>query len=1109
MRAARGDVARPLQRRTRRGDAAGGHIMKTFIQVALALALSAATGCARCAPDTVGAGVARLTIKNIGAVARLVEHDALCGFASPSVRSAPDVRGEIGGPGSITTSVTACAIDLGAGYDLDVDCAGVVTRARGKVIVTATRMITGELTGDAEHPILPASADAVVLSISDATFDDFEVTTSGSSDSLRILEGSLQAIVAPRLAVSASTGACAVPTPNVQFSSVQYGPSRVRVATADGDVDVDVARSALTAQSGRGGAGENTITGTITVFGEEVDAEDDGALDPAYDAAAFTAAYACLDDLAAPDAFTCADLTRPLADGAARLSVKMLAAITRLVEADASCGFSSSSAQASATSSGPVGAAGAISFRVVSCSISVPAPIELAVDCLGHGTTFVGDVRVTGTKTIAGRLTGNPLRPVVPTTSTPASYALSVEMLDARVGSTADARALAAPRGTLTGSVVPRTALSADDGACTVPTPHARVTLSWEDATLVVTSELGTGALTVDRADLMAVAGTVGVQSNALSGTVTVGGEALIVPSDGAGLDPAYDPALFEAAWQCAPTLHQPVSFACNAVEDRLAASAAALTMRTFATVAALVDKDAACGFASLPVGVGVTFTDGAVGDDGATATFDLGAGCTVSLPADTVVAIDCAGNTTTAGGAVTVTGTKRVVGYRTGDPRTPVVPTSRDAARFDLALSFDGAELAVGTSASTSRLIVHSGALTGTLAPRTALDPTTGACTVATPNASFSDVRWSDAEVTLAADGDRYALHVVDSDLAAVNGTIDGAQNVLTGDLRTDDGLAANIALPLDPAFDQGALDASFACAGVQVPTDAACSFRGVLGNAAARLLVKAVATAASVIDGNAMCGFAAPAVQGAALQTGASGGPGALTLQVEAGCMSGFAADTAIAVDCAGTVTHASGAVVVDGSARRTVTGFLTGSPSAPIFPVSPTAVTATLTDLRMIGWTIFDARVDGVVASRATIDGTAQLVLRPIAGASVSASAAASAATGGAISTVYSHRTPVASLRGITLHDAAATLVLDGKTFRVAIDDAVIDAFAGAWIGDSTVPAFANTIGGSITVDGQAVALVPTLVTGYDQSAFDATYFDVDGGCAADLLAPIPAG
>jgi hypothetical protein len=1063
----------------------------------VAAALLALSGCPNCAPDRVGEGVARLTVRNVGAMLSVVNADATCGFASADVLGNAVLQGEIGTDGKVVFTVTGCAIELPENTEIASDCGGVTTNASGKVTISATRTIAGILTGNPSNPVIPGGPDAVTIALTAVSFENFEVTKSNSDNKLRMVEGSITAVAKPRLAVAADSGACAIATPNVAFEDIVYGPSTVRVETPDNQFDADIEKSSFSAQNGKRprveneDARENFISGRITVFGSDVavDGEEGSdafqALDPDYTVAAFAESYACTPNLATPESFVCADLTPRLADGAARLTVKMAGTIAGILDANASCGFAAAAVQQSAILEGVPGGQGSLRLAVTDCEITLPET-ELAADCNGDRTILSGTIRVSGEKVVSGRVTGNPASPIVPISNQPASIGYVASLEGFRVSSSADENALFVREGQLAAVVQPRVFIGADTGVCSVSSPNATISgIAWTNADVELTSAAGTFQLDLEEASLSAVNGTIAADTNLLSGTMRIDGESYDVPSDERGLNPDFNQAAFDQAWQCSSALATPISDQCaGALTGTLAGGAAALTMRTFGTVVSLVDANQGCGFRSAAVGGTPTFAGGDVGDDDVTATFTLpAAGCTVALPADTVVATDCLGNTTTVSGSVTVRGTKEVTGFHTGDPLEAIVPTSFKPAVFSLTLTFD--ELVVESSTSTASLTVHGGTLAGVFSPRLALNPATGACSIATPNASFSAMTWTDGDVTLESNGSLFDLTLNTSALAAQNGTDGTATNSLTGSITVDGTAIGGIAAPLDPAYEQAAFDATYQCAANGDPLlvpDAACSFRQVLGNAAARLLVKAVGTATGVLDGNPVCGFAdqTPDTAPVATPTGVPPAPGTLLQTADAACVSGFGADTVIATDCVGTRTHAAGAFSVD-TATKLVAGLFTGA-DPPFVPVTRDAATLTLTDIAFTGWHVYDEAADNNVAAEVILQGgTASVVVRPVAGKNAGASALLG-------QDVFTEKTGVAGFEGLTMAAGVVTVVSSGKTFNLALTDVELEAFAGAFVGGGS-----NDIAGTLTVDGEVVTIAEgsPLVNPYDQATFDSTY------------------
>ena len=112
-----------------------------------------------------------------------------------------------------------------------------------------------------------------------------------------------------------------------------------------------------------------------------------------------------------------------------------------------------------------------------------------------------------------------------------------------------------------------------------------------------------------------------------------------------------------------------------------------------------------------------------------------------------------------------------------------------------------------------------------------------------------------------------------------------------------------------------------------------------------------------------------------------------------------------------------------------------------------------------------------------------GTASVVVDPVAGRNAAAS------TGFGVG-VFTEKTGIAAISDLTMNLGAITFTSGGKTFHLDVTDADLDAFAGAFFDGATVVG-SNSIGGTITVDGQTVAIGGPLVAGYDQTIFDSTY------------------
>jgi hypothetical protein len=88
----------------------------------------------------------------------------------------------------------------------------------------------------------------------------------------------------------------------------------------------------------------------------------------------------------------------------------------------------------------------------------------------------------------------------------------------------------------------------------------------------------------------------------------------------------------------------------------------------------------------------------------------------------------------------------------------------------------------------------------------------------------------------------------------------------------------------------------------------------------------------------------------------------------------------------------------------------------------------------------------------------------------------------------------------MTNVILRDAPITIIFEGKTFNVHVQDANIEAFNGSWVDRGLT----NHIAGTITVDGTPIRL--TTADGLDpdfmQADFDARY-----GCTDNLRSTIP--
>ena len=127
------------------------------------------------------------------------------------------------------------------------------------------------------------------------------------------------------------------------------------------------------------------------------------------------------------------DVKPRLAGGVARLLVRTLGTIVSLIDAKTTCG--SRPAVAAPRVHGTLGKDNLTATFTITTArqITLPADMLLSTDCNMVTTRAGGTVTVRGTKTVTGFQTGNPMRPIVPTSRDPAVFDLTVTFTDFEV----------------------------------------------------------------------------------------------------------------------------------------------------------------------------------------------------------------------------------------------------------------------------------------------------------------------------------------------------------------------------------------------------------------------------------------------------------------------------------------------------------------------------------------------------------------------------------------------------------------------------------------------------------------------------------------------------
>ncbi|HEY4221254.1 MAG TPA: hypothetical protein VGO62_07920, partial [Myxococcota bacterium] len=306
---------------------------------------------------------------------------------------------------------------------------------------------------------------------------------------------------------------------------------------------------------------------------------------------------------------------------------------------------------------------------------------------------------------------------------------------------------------------------------------------------------------------------------NKLSGSITVNGDTYGIPENGAPiLDPSYTASGFLDTFSCTPNMVMPSDDAqCN-FHQVIGDGAARLVVQTVGTLATLINNDSNCGFEDkLGVLIFPTATVGDVGDMGSM-TWDV-SDCTVGSDQLSTLSTDCDGGATFYQGTADVTSERTVTGLRTTqfliiDAVAPASDESVTILLQDVPLhEFVTYPLAAGSTTPVGKLTIHDGTLSATVEPATGAeqsDPTI--FDVPTPVARISEVHLRNAHATLEAQGKIFNIVISDTNLSAVNGSLDGISNSIAGDIIVDgDDLSESGAL--NPTFNLGQFDESYQC--------------------------------------------------------------------------------------------------------------------------------------------------------------------------------------------------------------------------------------------------------------------------------------------------------
>lgn len=807
-----------------------------FSRVGLALLLPIFVGCIKEKKQLAGEGLARLTVRNVGAVVSLLNADTACGFASDAVKSAATIVGNPGEDGTVTFTVTDCTIN--AGGAVDTDCSGDTTTSTGSFTATATLTITGLLTGNADTPVVPNSPDSVTFDLQEVSFADFKVVASNSDNSLTNVSGSLSAQVSPRFAVADSSGACAIPTKNVTFSDVTYSSDAVVfLDTADKDKEIEIGGSNFDAQNGIGADNsENAISGSMVVLGLEVDVTGDGALDPEYDADAFKADYACEDDILIPESFECVDVRQNLAFGSARLSALTFGVAAGLARAQ--CPFI------------PAGLAGNIGdddsvltlALAADCNLTFPAGTVVSTDCNGETITVSGSftAKAGSTLEVTGYNVGNAAVGVLPTSRRPAEVTADLSFNEFSISKSTAPATFTVHSGDLSGSLQPRFFLDTLTGACTVSSPilgTAPVTfagVTWTNADITLDNDNTDGVadpfnFSLDTSAINAQSGDEVAVTNELNGSITFSGNNIAIPA-GTELEEGFDINVFNDAFQsCAAGIPDTaIAVADAACSFRQVLGNAAARLMVGSAAASLSAANALCGAATTVVLNGNNFQPGT-----AVATTTT---CPLVIPEAAPGNTDCLGSVVDIDGSVTasaVTTTSGIALDANADGTVDtIVPNVLDAISSDgisLAFSdftFDKQVGGVSVAQLTTTGNVTVGNFSPVLAQSDANSDGTGDTVGGviplfnkqTPIFSVSGLALANGTAVLvirnAAGLLTFNIDITGANIDAFVGASAGVSDDISGTLNVDgEPIALNPSFSFPAVFSQTDLDASYNC--------------------------------------------------------------------------------------------------------------------------------------------------------------------------------------------------------------------------------------------------------------------------------------------------------
>jgi hypothetical protein len=511
--------------------------------------------------------------------------------------------------------------------------------------------------------------------------------------------------------------------------------------------------------------------------------------------------------------------------------------------------------------------------------------------------------------------------------------------------------------------------------------------------------------------------------------------------------------------------------FACAGCAEcapgRVGEGAARLTVVSSAAMLRLIEADDRCGFESA-LAPRISGDPGSEGE----VTWRV-EGCRIARDAPEIRK-SCTNESTTITGAVEITATKTVRGLLTGDPDQPVIPLDANAATIQVErASFDRFHVVRENAPGDLELI--SGELSFVAWPRLAAD-TSGACSVATPNARFEDMVYLDAKARITTPDRSFEVDLPSSNLFAAAGDPgDGSENLVGGAITVWNDDVELGTIPLDESYERARWIDGYRCEEeLAQPIAFECPIEEALALGASRILVLTAGAILRATNANERCGFSSPD-----LPPEVDGPPlteATLTLSTRACEIAPHES-----ASCSGERTELGGSVVVD--ARRTVTGFRVGVPVILpldlVIPQEPDAVDVHLDRAALAGAVLRTGEVEAVFTS-----GEMTALIHPVL-----------AEDDGLIGT-YSVPTPVAYFERVVVEGASLRIDRGGRSIAIEVERAELEALNGSFGGRS------NFIRGEIVLRGSSFEIGSELDPDFDQAEFDASYACTDG-----LGSPVP--